>query len=251
MQLEARWRLEEKLWIPNGPEYLAHTMIYHALGASDPEYTTKLHEKGKVPGNIHVYTHLLTEDPRSDDSMIQMQKDGSTILKGNLLLTVRSADASLILKLKEGFRKGSKLDSVYVSDVETELSDPTVEESTIVIDMMSAICVHRTDVVEKDGKEKKITVYLSPKEEEFYSRINNSFRRKYEAYYGVAPEEDILLSPISVPDKNYHTVYENHFHINGWKGRYLLKGKRKYLDFLYQTGIGSKNSQGFGMFEIV
>ena len=40
-------------------------------------------------------------------------------------------------------------------------------------------------------------------------------------------------------------------YINAWYGTFQLKGKRKYLDFLYQTGVGSKNSQGFGMFEII
>ena len=39
--------------------------------------------------------------------------------------------------------------------------------------------------------------------------------------------------------------------ISGWYGEYYLVGKRKYLDFLYQTGLGSKNSQGFGMFDVI
>ena len=33
-------------------------------------------------------------------------------------------------------------------------------------------------------------------------------------------------------------------------GEYELIGEPKYLDFLYQTGLGSKNAQGFGMFEV-
>ena len=48
----------------------------------------------------------------------------------------------------------------------------------------------------------------------------------------------------------YVTKYKG-FYINAWFGMYVLTGKRQYLDFLYQTGIGSKNAQGFGMFEII
>ena len=39
--------------------------------------------------------------------------------------------------------------------------------------------------------------------------------------------------------------------LTAYSGTYELFGERKYLDFLYQTGLGSKNSQGFGMFEIM
>ena len=37
----------------------------------------------------------------------------------------------------------------------------------------------------------------------------------------------------------------------GYKGVYKLEGERKYLDFLFQVGLGSKCSQGFGMFDIL
>ena len=40
------------------------------------------------------------------------------------------------------------------------------------------------------------------------------------------------------------------FYISGWFGEYRLEGNRKHLDFLYQAGFGSKNSQEFGMYEI-
>ena len=39
--------------------------------------------------------------------------------------------------------------------------------------------------------------------------------------------------------------------ITAWYGTHKLSGERKYLDFLYQTGLGAKNAQGFGMFEIL
>lgn len=41
------------------------------------------------------------------------------------------------------------------------------------------------------------------------------------------------------------------FYISGWLGEYELSGEAKYLDFLYQTGLGSKNAQGFGLFDVV
>ena len=47
----------------------------------------------------------------------------------------------------------------------------------------------------------------------------------------------------------YFTKYKNFF-IEAWYGLYLLEGNADYLSFLYDAGLGSKNAQGFGMFEI-
>ena len=50
--------------------------------------------------------------------------------------------------------------------------------------------------------------------------------------------------------KKLVTKYKGGF-INAWFGDYELSGERKYLDFLFQTGLGGKNAQGFGMFEVI
>lgn len=39
--------------------------------------------------------------------------------------------------------------------------------------------------------------------------------------------------------------------ITAWDGRFRLKGDPALLTFLYNTGLGTKSSQGFGMFEQV
>lgn len=40
-------------------------------------------------------------------------------------------------------------------------------------------------------------------------------------------------------------------YLSAWKGFYALHGARKYLDFLYNIGLGSKNGAGFGMSDII
>jgi len=39
--------------------------------------------------------------------------------------------------------------------------------------------------------------------------------------------------------------------INGWKGMYRISGSSRALEFIYNTGLGSKNSQGFGLLEVI
>lgn len=39
--------------------------------------------------------------------------------------------------------------------------------------------------------------------------------------------------------------------IKGWVGRYKLSGDKELLKFALNTGLGGRNTQGFGMIEIV
>ena len=64
------------------------------------------------------------------------------------------------------------------------------------------------------------------------------------------PQEDLVIETVQFSEKDKYVTNYKGFYISGWYGTYRLKGKRKYLDFLYQTGIGDRNSQGFGMFDL-
>ena len=126
-----------------------------------------------------------------------------------------------------------------------QLSKDTVEETKLRIRMKSPMTVYSTD--HENGR----IYYYNPEEEEFYQRLNENFFRKYQAYYGVEPISmlEIQKEGDKIP-KKFVTRYQGSY-ITAWYGTYELSGERKYLDFLYQTGLGSKNSQGFGMFEIL
>ena len=44
---------------------------------------------------------------------------------------------------------------------------------------------------------------------------------------------------------------ENKTVIKRWKGRFKVKGHPEFLAFAYDAGLGSRNSQGFGMVNVV
>lgn len=81
--------------------------------------------------------------------------------------------------------------------------------------------------------------------------INENFKRKYNAYSGVFPEENIKIETMRFSERDKYVTKYKGFYISGWYGIYRLQGKRKYLDFLYQAGLGDRNSQGFGMFDLI
>ena len=61
-------------------------------------------------------------------------------------------------------------------------------------------------------------------------------------------EEQIEITPIK-PFKTVVNTFGNK--ITGNVGIYQLTGDVHILNLLYQLGIGSRRSQGFGMYEIV
>ena len=119
----------------------------------------------------------------------------------------------------------------------------TVEKDSIHIRMLSPICLYSTN------KETKKTYFYSPEEEAFPEQVNDNFVRKYTACYGIPPNSGIEIETVNVRRRDKYVTRYKEFYLSGWLGEYRLTGERKYLDFLYQTGLGSRNAQGFGMFE--
>ena len=56
-----------------------------------------------------------------------------------------------------------------------------------------------------------------------------------------------LMCRDEIPDNDYMIISR----MTKIFGVSCLEGFPEYLTFLYNTGLGSKNSQGFGMFEVV
>ena len=129
--------------------------------------------------------------------------------------------------------------------IRTKLDDKTVEQDKIHIRMQSPVTVRSTDPVSKR------TTFYNPEDPEFCVKINENFARKYKALYGMEPTGNISIEPVRVTGRDRYVTKYHGFFIFGWLGEYVLSGERKYLDFLYQTGLGEKNAQGFGMYKIL
>jgi CRISPR-associated endoribonuclease Cas6 len=171
---------------------------------------------------------------------------GKICFKDQIWWEIRSPETFLIRMLAEQIsEKGIWFGNQHLEHAKLRLFDETVEEEQVAIKMMAPICVYSTD----EGTRK--TYFYEPAEPAFYEQVDRNFRHKYEAYYGVCAQTGICMEPLRVTERDKVVTKYKNFYISGWKGIYLLQGPRKYLDFLYQTGLGSKNAQGFGMFEVL
>src|SRR5690606_4126772 len=122
------------------------------------------------------------------------------------------------------------------------------DQGTYLIKMLSPLTIYQT--YENAQGEKK-TQFYSPFDFAFSDMIEKNFKNKYEAYFQKKPEQPLKIKPLKVSRKNKVVTFYKGTIINAWTGIYQLTGPVEYVKFLYDTGLGAKNSHGFGMFALV
>lgn len=122
----------------------------------------------------------------------------------------------------------------------------------IFIKTLSPITVYST-LLSSNGRKK--TYYYSPFENEFSSIIKNNLIKKVALINStstlIETDENIKFSfkPIRVSKRNEHIINFKGTVIKAWSGIYELDAPQEFLLTAFDTGLGAKNSQGFGMIE--
>lgn len=139
-----------------------------------------------------------------------------------------------------------------------EGSESTAQQAVkIQIATLSPITVYST-LLTKDGRKK--TYYYSPQEPDFSRLIAANLVKKYLALralpagnhgYSQVPvsTNGITIQPLLVSAHNQHITRYRDTTIKAWSGIYELTGTPELIRLAFDCGLGSKNSQGFGMIE--
>jgi len=182
----------------------------------------------------------------------KLRKDGDKFkIFPPFKLFISSPYTEMLQNLALNLMKNSevRLDSntVWVESLQV-LSTPQIGKE-LVIKMLSPVTVYST-LYRPDGKKK--TYYYNPSEKEFSEILKQNIIKKYFAFYEkMPPSEEFFIEPIKVRSKDEKIVLYKGFVIKGWMGVYRLRGEPELLKLAYEAGLGGKNSQGFGMFEIL
>ena len=257
MQLIVRIDLGKKLLIlPHDYRHIMQKAFYDALAMGTQQAFSDRDKDKPVPdfsGFIHdcelcfngrgfkpfVFSDLIGKETFLEDSIVYEKE---------VYFAVRSLDPYIISILRDGFQKRCKIGRGTYKKVETEVSNPCVEKEEILVKMTSPICLRST--IPNIGE-----VFYRPDQDEFFYQLNQNFIRRYQACCGPDPEVGVQMEVYEVSEtdvcRTYYKKRNKKTYIESWYGVYKLRGQRKYLDFLFQTGLGSKTAQGFGMFEIM
>ena len=127
--------------------------------------------------------------------------------------------------------------------------DPAIKTLEF-IGMLSPITVYST-LKTAEGRSK--TYYYSPYEPEFSELIASNLKKKYALIHKREAEEQrtISISPVKVDKRSEKLLKYKGTIIRAWRGVYSLEGDPDLIRIGYETGLGSKNPQGFGCFKFL
>lgn len=242
MQIEVRHKLNEPLVLPINYNYIIQSALYGAMRGST-NINNFIHDNGFENNNrtYKMFTFsMLRGKYKIEDKKITFFDEVS--------FEVRSTESIILRSIKENLEHSgiTYIDQHYDVD-KVRVYDYEVEQEEIMVRMRTPICVHETYM--EDGVSK--TLYYSPLDDEFEKRINENFENKYESYAMIKPSNKIYIEPVRVEKRDKVVTKYKGIYISAWKGEYRIRGDRKYLNFLFQVGLGEKNAQGFGMFDVM
>ncbi len=238
--------------LPESYNYFLQSYIYTSISAA---LAKKLHDEGWEYGKrrFKMFTFSQMYATRSErflsaTSSPQPQKRHIR-LSSPCWFFLSSPEQQILQELAQSLltdkeaRLGNNM--LQLSSV-TVLPSPefSSDEVTMVdIRTISPITVYKTD-------ETHHTTYFSPHDAAFASYIRENARRKFTAYTGHEP--DLAGFDIAPVEERDHPVTINFkgTMIHGYTGGFHLAGQAELLRFLYDAGVGSKNSEGCGMIEL-
>lgn len=244
MRLKIELAFEDKLTLPIHYNHILQGFIYSNI--SDNAFRSFLHDEG--------YKH----EKRSFKLFTFSRIFGDYNMDGiNKTITFTSPIKIFISSVLDDFVNdfGSTLiksDNLILGKTPVKFTSMEVQSckniaEEVQISMLSPMTTYST--VEVHSRKK--TIFHKPGDEIFSKLAYENLKKKYKSYYNEELlESDFSIEPINKKNMKLIAAKYRGFIIKGWNGNYVLKAAPEIIKFAYDVGLGSKNAQGFGCFEI-
>lgn len=231
------------LKLPMAYQTIVQGFVYHLL-STVPEYSAFLHDNGYTGSRQKHFKMFCFSRLQGKNRKYNKQIEFPYAVS----LCLRTADpiCSEILQHALVLHNEYQLCGQPIILKRIEQSELEIEEDChqLKIQMISPMTVYTST---SDGK----THPYNPLDDKFPVLINENFQHKWESAVGSPAPGNIEIYALSVASRDKLVTKIKNIYVTAWGGTYLLKGSPDALKFLYHTGLGSKNSMGFGMFDIV
>jgi CRISPR-associated endoribonuclease Cas6 len=245
MRLEIKLISEHPVILPASYSSYQQALIYNILDRFDAEW---LHDRGftfeKRNFKLFNFSGILERG-------LFRQKEKLFVFGNTVSFYISSPVDWILEQTASNLLKNEKVrlenNLLYIDSVAV-LRKENIQNSKIKIKAISPIENHTT-LLTADGRKK--TYYYSPYEKEFSELTNKNLQKKWTALFQKECPYNIEIKPLFSGDfnlkhRNYEKNGKNTF-ITGWIGKYELIGEPDFIQFALDTGLGSRNSQGFGM----
>ncbi|WAM34201.1 CRISPR-associated endoribonuclease Cas6 [Caldicellulosiruptor morganii] len=249
MRIKVEFESQNPVELPIHYNYFVQSMIYNTI--DDKIYATFLHDKGYEVDlkNFKLFSFSRLEGPfkiAGDDA------NKKIVFDKKVSLTVSSPVEDFITKFSTGLLKKNKIllkDNILQVTSATILKKPKFS-GFHKIKMLSPMCAYKT--IRKEGSEYKH--FFTPFEDEFYNLISQNLMKKCKLLIKDFDEKNFIfdLKPLKIEEKiHFKPMLFKKTPVKGWLGFYAIEADPKIMEVAYYCGLGSKNSQGFGLFEII
>ncbi|MBR2811138.1 MAG: CRISPR-associated endoribonuclease Cas6 [Solobacterium sp.] len=230
----------QKLTLPINYNTMLQGLIYSLL-SSNEQLSAAVHDQGIMVNNrkykLFCFTRLKGKSQMDENRQITYTSDVS--------FEVRSAADVIIDTIAERLAENAiiRIGNNILKVASFTVFEKVILANSVNIRMIEPITVHSTL---DDGS----TYYYKPDEDAFYQQVADNAYRKYVAYAMNTEIAPITIYPIRVTPKNKVITRVKNLVVEAWHGTYHIEADPEIISFLYYAGLGDRNSQGFGVFEI-
>lgn len=243
MRIALKFKVDSELTLPKSYQHHVQGFIYNLIKGTD--FSDFLHNEGYgEERKFKLFTFSLLKGPYTYNS-----SNHTVTFKDFFYIEITSVVEAFIEHITMALLKEphQKLNGCLITLDEYRYKTKKITSSQIKIEMMSPVTVYKT--VDENGSQK--TVYFKPEDTSFSEYIDANLKRKFASVYEGSMTPSVSIHPLEVKNKDKLVIKYKNQVIIAYKGKYLLKGHPEFLDFLFRTGLGSKNSMGFGMFRLI
>lgn len=131
----------------------------------------------------------------------------------------------------------------------TMLNEKIISSNRAIIKFLSPLVLRKHEEIEINEKRKGKDIYFDFNDNVFNEQINYSVSRLIKDLKLNGVSSNIKLEPCKSARKT--VVDFKKVSIHSSIGEFIISGESELLNILYKTGIGSRRSEGFGMFEVI
>lgn len=238
MQLKIHIKNRKDISLPMSYNYQLMSALYSLIG-SDRELSDFIHSEGWRSGGAAF--KLFCFSPLSGHYRIENKQ---IIFDDVISFEIRSPSHKFIDVVRSQLFDNGKL-TLFNYDLEVrmiECYDKRFDYMDYHIRTAAPICLRH---ILGNGR----TEYYSPEDIEFDELLNLNLYRKFTAAYGYEPPSTVDLALTSRPKKVVTKIKDTW--VTGYHAAFDMHARPTVAQFLYDTGLGARNSQGFGMFDIL
>ena len=257
MRIKLHFELENNI-IPKDYRILILSFIKNNLEKNFNESYKEIY--GEKPTVKFFTFSVYLPKPKIEKEKIELDRNYFNILfsiyDNKQFIEFYNSFNSMINKEKENDNKKNKKYSYPLKNNKMELKNITmVNEKNIMsnrvrIKFLSPLVLRNHKEITINKKRKGADIYFDFNDSDFNEQINYSVSRLIKDLKLNGVNSNIKLKPYNNLARKTVVSFKNIL-INSSIGEYILEGDSELLNILYKTGIGSRRSEGFGMFEVI